>query len=131
MRNEVMHAFRIESFKMITAIVAATTGIASYQPAQAAPLNTFGRVSNVYVSDTATFGATNNFTLAGVSSLGNCGGFFGQVVFRIKDDLHGQQMFAQALAAATGGNTIFVNVDDAVRDSQGYCFVTGISFVAS
>ncbi len=122
----------IKSLKKIGVIVAAAIGISSYQPAQAATLFTTGRVLNVSVNDLTTQGAnTNSFTLVGMASLGNCTALWGYVVFLMKDDSHGQQMYAAALAAAASGSAVSVAVDDTYRDSRGYCYATAVGFTGN
>jgi hypothetical protein len=126
-----MQTFKFKSLKKISAIVVAAVSVVSYQSAQAAALSVTGHLNNVAVFDPTQNVSPNSFTLVGVGSLGNCATFFGFVFFRMKDDLHGQQMYAIALAAAASGSTVGVNVDDTYRDSSGFCYVTGLSFTGN
>jgi hypothetical protein len=115
----------------MSAIVATAIAIASYQPAQAAPFSVDGRVNNVIVFDQANVAAATSFSLVGVTSLGNCPTILGLVFFRVKEDLHGQRMYAAVLAAAASGSQLNVNVDDSYRDSGGFCYATAVSFTGN
>lgn len=122
-----MKIFKPKSFGKISAIVAVAITTTS-QPAQAAMLNVDGRVNNVIIFDQTQLQTPSSFSLVGVSSLGNCATILGLVFFRVRDDLHGQRMYAAALSAAASGSMVNVNVDDTYRDSGGFCYVKSISF---
>jgi hypothetical protein len=97
------------------------------QPSYAASYSGSGTVATMDIADFTTFGAdTNWFSLTGVVSLGNCGNWTSGsgtlVLIRMKDDAHGQQMYATVLAAMLAGTSVTVYIDDAYVDPQGHCY---------
>jgi hypothetical protein len=108
------------------------TGLLTLTACQLAHANAYvasGTVVNIYTNDLNWFGAnTDWFDVSGVTSLGTCGTSQGYVVFRIRDDVRGQRMFAGLTAAKLAGNSITVSVDEQDKDSTGFCFAQWISF---
>jgi hypothetical protein len=124
-----MQKWKSKSFRKISSIVAVAIAAASSQPAQATLLSVDGRVNNVIVFDQAqNQAAPSSFSLVGVSSLGSCPTILGLVFLRLKEDVHGQRMYAAVLSAAASGSMLSVNVDDTIRDSGGFCYVKSLSF---
>jgi hypothetical protein len=123
-----MKIFELKLVKKTGAVVAVAIGMTASSSAQAASFNATGRVNNVAIFDQTQVQMPSTFTLVGVSSLGSCGTLFGFVLLRLKDDLHGQRMYAAVLAAAASGSQLSVNVEDTYRDSAGFCYVTNLSF---
>jgi len=106
--------------------VAATIGVSMLLGSSQA-LATFyagtGTVAAIVTND-STWGADQDyFVLAGVTSLGTCPTQGGMVVFRLKDDAKGQRQFAVILATKVSGSQVTADVDDAFKDSQGYCYL--------
>lgn len=82
-----------------------------------------GQVSLFVTADLALQGSNSNwFSVVGGSSAGNCKTFSSLVVVRLKDDLHGQQMYATVLALKVSGAPVTVWVDDTFLDPNGYCY---------
>ena len=110
--------FRPGWFALMLAILSCVA--ANY--AAAAAYQGIGTVHTLNADDLSVFGAnTNWFELNGVVSLGNCRAWNG-TVFRLKDDQHGQQMYAMIMAAFISGTSITVYADDTYVDSNGYCY---------
>jgi hypothetical protein len=88
-------------------------------------------ISALETGDLSEFGLnSNSMQLTGVTSMGSCktSPFNGAVILYFKDDLHGQQMYATALAAATAGQSISVSTNPSsstgiLENSSGYCFI--------
>ena len=82
-----------------------------------------GTANVLNIPDLSVFGAnTDWFELTGVSSMGNCKGWGQGLIFRLKDDTRGQQMYATLLTAFTAGTTATVFADDTYADAGGDCY---------
>jgi hypothetical protein len=93
-------------------------------PSYAAVYSATGTIYILEVFDSTHGSDVDWFSLVGVSSLGACRtADAGYVVMLLRDDLKGQRMFTLALAAKTSGTPVTVQVDDAVTDSAGFCYV--------
>lgn len=75
------------------------------------------------VADTTQGTDKDYFALSGVSSLGNCGVYQGQVLFILKDDVKGTRQYAFVLSALRSGAPLTVYVEDSYKNGDGYCYV--------
>ncbi len=75
------------------------------------------------VADTTQGVDKDYFALSGVSSLGSCGVYQGQVLFILKDDAKGARQYAFVLSALRSGAPLTVYVEDTYRNGDGYCYV--------
>lgn len=88
-----------------------------------------GTVHTLDTTDLTTFGANADwFELNGVTGLGSCGVWNQGTLFRVKDDAHGQQMYAMLMSAYVSGIPVTVYADDTYKDSSGYCYAEQVSF---
>jgi hypothetical protein len=82
-----------------------------------------GTVHTLDAADLTSYGAnTNWFELNGVAGFGNCKAWNQGTMFRIRDDLRGQQMYATLMAAFLAGMPVTVYADDTYTDGNGYCY---------
>lgn len=111
------------TFKRLSTIVLIAIVGTTWNAAFAASYNGSGTVNVLNAADLTVFGANSNwFEVTGVNSLGNCKGWGQGTIFRLKDDLHGQQMYATLLSAMLSQTTVTVFVDDTYTDPNGYCY---------
>ena len=132
-----MQLFTIRRLRVVGFVAAAALGASLSQATYATSANATAHINQITTVDPAIYPtALNSFTLQGVilsiTSNSLCASqaqSYGPALtlFEIKDDQHGQQMYATLLAAALAGSAVTVAVDDAFVDSNGACFVKRIS----
>jgi hypothetical protein len=107
---------------MKTVLFGLTACLLAAAPAHAAVFTGTGTVYTVRSRDSTLGVNTDWFSLVGVTSLGTCPtADAGYVVLKMRDDTKGQRMLALALEAKAAGTTLTVQVDDTIRNSEGYC----------
>lgn len=100
------------------AIINLLTGVAN-----ATQVYSTGQITYFRSTDSSTGADKDYFALDGVSSLGTCGVYQGQVLFILKDDGKGNRQYAFVLSALRAGVSLTVYVDDQYKTPDGYCYV--------
>jgi len=103
--------------------LAATLGMAA--PAGAITFSHTGQIK-LLRAHVSTIQANADWLAVENTPANNCGDSAGFVVLRLRDDSAGERQYAMALSAAVAGLDVMVTINDAHRDSGGYCFLQHI-----
>jgi hypothetical protein len=92
-------------------------------PAQATEFTASGTVVLLRTFDSSVGVDEGGITLTGFASAGTCPLLGNRVHMRIRGDSAGSRQFAIALTGLALSRTVTVEVDDALKDSAGVCFL--------
>ena len=82
-----------------------------------------GPIQKIFSVDRPTLGANDSFLISGFTSAGSCPTNDGLIGLVLRDDEGGRRQMALLIAAKLAGIAINVRVDDAVKNSNGYCYI--------